>query len=441
MNYETMLFKFKKNFYSQKRNSNKGAALLIAVLFFLIISVTIVVGSSGPVIADRKAAQNLIKSKASYFASEAGVEDVSYRIIKSKDYDSAENLTLDGYTASTAVVDNSDGAKEVTATGNASSLIRKTKTNLIPGTGASFYYGLQVGNGGLVMSNNSRVDGNVFSNGQINGTSDTINGDVISAGPSGLINGINTSGSAYAHSITDSAVGVNAYYQTISGTSIGGTSYPGSQDQSPLPMPISDAKIEEWKAEAAAGGTHTSPCPYIISDNVSLGPKKINCDLYIDGTNVVTLNGNVWVSGNIYFSNNSDIKINPSLGDKTVVMVADKETNRSSSGRIFLSNYSEYFGTGSAKSYILLISQNNSAETGGGNTAINAANHAAGKVLLYAPHGKIELSNDISIKEASAYKIQINNSAIITYETGIANLLFTSGPSGGYSIDSWKETE
>lgn len=437
-----MFYKFEKKFYSRKRSHTKGAALLITVLFFLIISVTIVVGSSGPVIADRKAAQNLIKSKASYFASEAGIEDVSYRIIKSKNYNSAENLTLDGYTASTVIIDNSDGTKEVTTTGNASNLIRKTKTNLIPGTGASFHYGLQVGNGGIIMSNTSRVDGNVFSNGQISGSnSNIINGDVISAGPSGLITGIHTTASAYARSITDSTVDTDAYYQTISNTSVGGTSHPGSQDQATATMPISDAKIDEWKAEALAGGTHTSPCPYNINGNVSIGPKKINCDLYLDGSDVVTLDGNVWVSGNIHFSNSAQLRINPSLGDKTVVMVADKETNRSSSGQIYLSNSVEFFGSGSAKSYILLISRNSSAETGGGNTAINLANSATGKVLLYAPHGKIDLSNSISVKEASAYKIQINNSANVIYETGIANLLFTSGPSGGYSIDSWKETQ
>ena len=190
-----------------------------------------------------------------------------------------------------------------------------------------------------------------------------------------------------------------------------------------------------------AGGFHSSPCPYSVSGAVSIGPKKINCDLNIDGTDEVTLNGNVWVSGNINFSNSAILRINPSLGDKTVVMVADKETNRSSSGEISLANSSQFFGSGSIKSYILLISHNNSAEMGGGNSAINVANSANGKVLLYAPHGTINLSNSISVKEASAYKIQLNNSASVLYETGIANLLFTAGPSGGYSIDSWQETQ
>lgn len=431
-----MLNKIKKN------TSEKGAALLIAVLFFLIISVTIVIGSSGPVIADRKAAQNLIKSKASYFVSEAGVEDVSYRIIKSKNYDNAENLTLEDYTTSTAVIDNEDGTKEIIATGNASNLIRKNKINLIPGVGASFHYGLQVGDGGIEMSNTSTVNGNVFSNGRITGSNNNlINGDVISAGSSGLITGIYTSGSAYAHSIQNSTVGTDAYYQTISGTSVSGVSYPGSQDQSTATMPISDAKIDEWKAEALAGGVHTSPCPYMVNGNVSIGPKKINCDLYLGANDVLTLNGNVWVSGNIYFSNTAEVHVNSSLSDKTAVIIADKESNRSSSGQIYLSNSTQFFGSGSPKSYVLLISRNNSAENGGGNPAMTLSNSVNGKLLIYAPHGLIYLSNSVSLKEASAYKIQLANSATITYETGIANLLFTSGPSGGYSIDSWKETE
>ena len=430
-----------KNVFLKKSEQQKGAALLIAVLFFLIISITTVVGSTGSVITDRKMAQNLIKSKASYFTSEAGTEDVSYRIIKSKNYNNEEILTLNGYIASSTVVDNS-GVKEVTTIGDVDGHVRKIRTNLVVGTGASFHYGVQVGNGGLVMSNTSRVDGNVFSNGQITGSnSNIINGDVISAGFPGLITGIHTAGSAYAHTITSSTVGEDAYYQSISGTSVGGYSYPGSTDQATAPMPIPDSQIEDWKSEALAGGTHTSPCPYSISGAVSIGPKKINCDLNLDGTDDVTLNGNVWVSGNINFSNSAKMRVNPSLGDKTIVIVADKETNRSSSGQINMSNSTQFFGSGSSKSYVLLISQNNSAEMGGWNSAINVSNSVSGKVLLYAPHGTINLSNSISIKEASAYKIQLNNSASVLYETGIANLLFTSGPSGGYSIDSWKETE
>ncbi|KKT91018.1 MAG: hypothetical protein UW93_C0014G0001, partial [Parcubacteria group bacterium GW2011_GWC1_45_13] len=42
-------------------------------------------------------------------------------------------------------------------------------------------------------------------------------------------------------------------------------------------------------------------------------------------------------------------------------------------------------------------------------------------------------------KEATAYGIILNNEAIITYESGLANVNFYSGPSGGWNIESWAE--
>ena len=64
-----------------------------------------------------------------------------------------------------------------------------------------------------------------------------------------------------------------------------------------------------------------------------------------------------------------------------------------------------------------------------------------GKLLVYAGHGEINLKNDINLKEVTGYKITIQNNAQVVYESGLANLLFSSGPSGGYFVDSWKEVE
>ena len=416
-----------------------GQAILTAVVFFMFISMIVVSGAYTVSYKESKSSRDFGTSKKSFFMAESGLEDLAYRITKGKNHASAEVLSLDGYFATTTVAD-INGAKEITATGTASKMIRRSKIKLKTGEGASFFYGMQTGEGGVVMSNNSEVIGNVFSNGPIVGSnSNVVKGDVISAGSSGLADGIHATGTGYAHTIRDSDIDKDAHYQIISDTDVDGISYPNSPDQATSSLPISDAQIDAWKTEAAAGGNHNSPCPYSISETVSLGPKKINCDLNISGSAVVTLNGPVWVSGNINFSNTADIKINPSLGDKSAAMIADKETNRSSSSRIFISTSVEFFGSGNDKSYILLVSRNNNAESGGSTSAIDISNSANGKVLLYAPHGLMYLSNSIIIKEASAYKIQLSNSAKVVYETGIANLLFTSGPSGGYSIESWRE--
>src|SRR3989344_2148337 len=115
----------------------------------------------------------------------------------------------------------------------------------------------------------SRRRGIVFSSGPIMGhNSNIVRGDVISAGPSGLADGIHATSSVYAHTISNSNIDKDAYYTTISGTNVGGVSYPGSPDQATSSLPISDAKIDEWKAEALAGGTYSSPCPYTISGTV-----------------------------------------------------------------------------------------------------------------------------------------------------------------------------
>ena len=416
-----------------------GQAILTAVVFFMFISMIVVSGAYTVSYKESKLSRDFGTSKKSFFMAESGLEDLSYRIIKGKNYNTTEVLSLDGYFATTTVADAS-GAKEITATGTASKMIRRSKIKLKTGEGSSFFYGMQTGEGGIVMSNSAEVIGNVFSNGPIVGSnSNIVRGDVVSAGPSGLVDGVRATSSVYAHTIRNSEIEKDAYYQTISDTDVDGVSYPGSPDQATSSLPISDAQIDAWKTEAAAGGIHSSPCPYTINGTVSIGPKKINCDLDITGSAVVTLNGPIWVSGNINFSNTADVKVHPSLGDKSLAMIADKETNRSSSGKILISNSVEFFGSGSDKSYIVLISRNNNAESGGSASAIEISNSANGKVLLYAPHGLMYLSNTISIKEASAYKIQVSNSAKIIYESGMANLLFTSGPSGGYSIESWRE--
>ena len=418
-----------------------GQAILTAVVFFMFMSMVVVSGAYTVSYKESKSSRDFGTSKRSFLMAESGLEDLSYRLINGKNYDTAEVLSLDGFFATTTVADIS-GAKELTATGTASKMIRSSKIKLENSEGTSFFYGMQTGQGGIVMSNTSEVIGNVFSSGPIMGyNSNIVRGDVISAGPSGLVDGIHATSSVYARTIRNSDIDKDAYYQIIFNTTVDGTQYPGSPDQATSSLPISDAQIDDWKAEAEAGGTHSSPCPYTISGTVSIGPKKIDCDLYITGSAVVTLNGNVWVSGNVNFSNTADVKVNPSLGDKGAAIIADKEANRSSSSRIFISNSVEFFGSGSGKSYVLLVSRNNNAESGGSASAIEISNSANGKVLLYAPHGLMYLSNSISVKEASAYKIQLSNSAKIIYETGLANLLFTSGPSGGYSIESWRETE
>ena len=60
---------------------------------------------------------------------------------------------------------------------------------------------------------------------------------------------------------------------------------------------------------------------------------------------------------------------------------------------------------------------------------------------MYAAHGEIRIKQSLTLKEVTAYKIRLQNSAEVIYESGLASLLFTSGPGGGFEVSSWGEIE
>lgn len=426
-----------------KTNYQKGQIAILATVFFVVISLTLALGLTTPIIKEVSAARDLLKSKESYFLAEASLEDVAYRLRSGKQYNSVETISLSGKYATTTVSDVLS-TKVLASSGLSQRNIRKSKMTLQLSGGSAFFYGIQTGEGGFLMDNNSTVSGNVYSNGLIRGSgtsmgSATIKGDIVSAGTLGLIDSMHATGSAFAHTIENSLVDKNVYYQVLTNTTYGGTSNPGSPDQPIVSLPIDDSTIESYKSAALLGGTITSPCPYIIDSGVVLGPKKIDCDLQIEGDPTITLNGNLWVSGNIDIKNTATLQISPSLGAQSIAIVADNPLNRLTSSKIIIQNSTTFIGSGATSSYIMLVSQNNSSEQGGSEVAINIKNSATGKFLTYAGHGEILLENSASLKEITAYKIHLKNSANVTYESGLQSLLFSTGPSGGYEITSWEE--
>ena len=228
----------------------------------------------------------------------------------------------------------------------------------------------------------------------------------------------------------------------ISNSLVNGNSYPGSEDLATSTLPITDEMVDAWKADALAGGLTdcASQGTFIIDSDVTIGPQKYNCDVTIkkNNTNVV-LGGSIWVEGDIIFENAPLISIHPSLGDESVVIVADNPSDSQNSGNILVKNNTAF--AGNTGTFVLLLSQNDSAENGGGNNAIDIDNNILGDVLVYAGHGTIEMENNANLKEVTGYKIIIKNNAQVIYDTGLASLLFTSGPGGGYEIQSWDEIE
>jgi hypothetical protein len=76
----------------------------------------------------------------------------------------------------------------------------------------------------------------------------------------------------------------------------------------------------------------------------------------------------------------------------------------------------------------------------GGRYAMDISNNVE-SILVNAQKGTIRMSNNASAKGVTAHTLYLDNNAVVTYESGLANVNFSSGPGGSWDIISWKEIE
>lgn len=173
---------------NNKIKFNKGAAMILVVFFFVFISLTILIGIVSPVVREFKMVRSNFNSKQAYFTAESGIEDAIYRLKNNMDIGVNENLVLGTSFATTTISDIGGNQKSISSTGDVNSHQRKVNLTLSTGTGNSFNYGVQVGQGGIVLEGSSGINGNIYANGPILGsTSSFITGTAISGNSPALI--------------------------------------------------------------------------------------------------------------------------------------------------------------------------------------------------------------------------------------------------------------
>lgn len=437
---------------NHKLNHRRGAAIITAVLFFVIISITMAIGLSSPVVREAVTSRDFAKSKGAYYLSEAGSEDAVYRIKKAKPIGAQEIISLGGNIATTTITTVSTSQKDISSLGDISMNTRRVKSTLTTSSGESFSYGVQAGDGGVLLQNSSTITGSLFSAGPVIGTNNLITGTVIAGGTNGLngsITGIYNQGgsSMYAGTIANSTIAGSAYCNTISGSNKPCQTLSAQVAQ---PFPITAQDIANYETAAAAGGSVAcSGGKYTISTDTTIGPKKIPCDLEISGSGsgnpIITLGGPIWATGNISLKNHLTIRIDPTLVGQSVVMIADNPSSHINSSTVSVEASGQdaisFTGAPGGNSWIMLISENTGASQGQTSEAIKLEQGAQGDILLYARLGDILLQNNAAVKEVTGYKITLQNSANVTYASGLQNTLFTSGPGGTWTIQDWKESQ
>lgn len=239
-------------------------------------------------------------------------------------------------------------------------------------------------------------------------------------------NGTRVQGNVHANTIDRLIIEKEAYYQVITNSTVGGSScpnpncHPGSEDPTPKTFPISEANITGWKNEAAAAGSISVPT---CGSQSPWGPGKFSGNLALGNRCVIKVKTPIWVTGDITMGNENRFTLDSSYGSGSGIIVID--------GQASMGNENKLLGTGQGNSVLVLLTTYDSRINN--NSAITIGNEGNSGVF-YADKGIIDPGNENNFKEITAWKIKITNESIIDYEIGLASILFTSGPQGGYTL-------
>ncbi|MDD5251370.1 MAG: hypothetical protein PHT12_01905 [Patescibacteria group bacterium] len=333
----------------------------------------------------------------------------------------------------TTTVTTNGTEKTVTAVGYTGAgkqeTVKVTVSASPPTADAAFDYALEVGDGGVFISNNAEVrSGPIYSHSSINcGNNAKLDGPVYVSAANGLVDNCTLYGDIHADRITNNKMNSHDVYwkTTSSGNNNVGHSY--SSQNTPPQQGLPSVDLPFWHAAAEAGGTIAGD--YTAPTGSHLGPKVITGNLTLTNNAIVTLDGPVWVQGTITLSNNAQLNLNPSYGVNSTVVMAD--------GVISISNNAQINGSGHLKSFILVHSSSDNTDA-----AIDISNNAAG-AIFYAPYGGISISNNATVTAVAARKVSLSNNCIIDYSTtyhDASDIRLAATPSGDWRFvpNGWR---
>lgn len=436
-------------------NPNKGFAALFITILVLVIFFGIVVSIINLTLGEQKISRNIVTSSQAYYAAEAGIEDALLRLAKNMNWVGTSTLNVNGGSATIEISNIVGGSRTIISEGDVLNRIRKIQIVYQVSTEVvSFYYGAQIGDGGMEMGNNARVEGNVFSNGSVTSVQkgyidDTIKVATIGSKIEGLVVGrsyeycLEHTCDAYTHNCKNCTIEGALYFS--GGGAENCEAIEGVKEhpvQESKDLPILQSQIDKWKTEASC--SDKPECiiegDYILDGKVTdyLGPKKITGNMTLDNKAILIMTGTIWVVGDVTVRNGAGIQLDPiSYGGLSGILIAD--------GKIHIKPGVTLEGSGEEGSYLLILSTNDSLDKL--TPAIDVDNTTGGGIF-YTPNtynerngGLIVIKNKVEIREVTGYQVYLEENAVVNYETGLEDTEFSSGPGGSWEVASWKETE
>lgn len=331
-----------------------------------------------------RSVKNGIAKQELVYLAEAGLDKGLQALHGSSTY-AGETLTLDGATIEVAVTTGANSNERIIssiATRNGKTYrLRVKAVASSDATAVAFSYGLQVGDGGLSVGNNAQIIGSVYSNQNISGGNNSvITGDALAVG-------------------------------TITNVTVNGQRLTGQPIE---PLPIFDQNF--WRAKAQEGGTIAGP--YTPANGESIGPVYINGNLTFETNRTVVISGPVYVSGQITFRSGATVQIANTLGQSGAMLITEQ--------KLVIGN--SWNGVANDQGGYLLVVTTSSADD-----AVSISNNLSGGLApFYAPNGGIIVGNNLNAVALTARKLTTGNNLVLTYDEGLANATFTTGPGGAW---------
>ena len=395
--------------------------LVLAVIFALAVSIAVLTYN------EQKIIENVVKSNQTYYVAESGIEDALLRLVEEMNWSSPYNLTVGDGTTLVTISDIVGGARTIISDGNVLNRTRKVRVVYgISSEKTSFYYGAQVGEGGIQMDDGSTINGNVFSNGGIVAVSNTeITGTARVAQTGNKIQGGNIGDDAFVDICENANIGDTLTCTTNSGCTAAIVEIL-QEEITATSMPITQEQIDGWKSDAASGGT-IGDYTLAAKQTGSLGPRKIDGYMTIQNQAQLSVTGTLWITGTLTIQDKARVTLDQNTyGSFSGVIVVD--------GTVTLQNTAKALGSGIEGSYLSIIS------TDSGTSAITIQDEFEADIL-YTHNGWIIIQNMANVREVTGYGVHLKNNAEITYEVGLQDAFFSSGPGGSWEVMSWEEIE
>lgn len=242
----------------------------------------------------------------------------------------------------------------------------------------------------------------------------------------GVYVGTTASDDAWAHYVQGATVTGTIYCQSSAYTNKSCNTT--RSDPTPAAMPLSDSNIQDWKDDAVAGGSQTGDVT-VGSSGATMGPKKIIGNLTVNGGGTLTLTGTLWVTGTVTVTGGGKVKLSSSYGANDGALVSD--------GAVLINGGANFAGSGTTGSYPFMITTSSCPADPGCNGAYAIElDGGAGTVALVAQDGTVDLSGGSALKAVTGRQIVMSGGATLTYDSGLVNANFYSGPGGSYQLVS-----